>query len=131
MSYSDDLSFLDDKVFFSYVYTDKADPEIIKKIKEELPSVDFIIRDEKKWDIRYITNVIMNPNVKILVIHSINDMSISEIALASFMCKTILCVTNSIKEYEKLLEMITDIQTGCNLSINNNSFVHWYNLRRL
>jgi len=47
------------------------------------------------------------------------------------MCKTILCVTNSIIEYEKIKEMVTDIQTGCNLTINNNSFIHWYNLRRL
>jgi hypothetical protein len=131
MSSSNDLSFLDDKVFFSYVYTDKANQEIIDQIKEELVSVDFIVRDETEWDIRYITGIIMNPNVKVLVIHSINDMSIAEIALASFMCKTILCVTNSIKEYEKILEMVTDIQTGCNLTINNNSFIHWYNLRRL
>jgi len=131
MSSSNDLSFLDDKIFFSYVYTDKANKEIIDQIKEELVSVDFIVRDETEWDIRYITGIIMNPNVKVLVIHSINDMSIAEIALASFMCKTILCVTNSIKEYEKILEMVTDIQTGCNLTINNNSFIHWYNLRRL
>jgi len=131
MSSSNDLSFLDDKVFFSYVYTDKANQEIIDQIKEELVSVDFIVRDETEWDIRYITGIIMNPNVKVLVIHSINDMSIAEIALASFMCKTILCVTNSIKEYEKILEMVTDIQTGCNLTINNNSFIHWYNLRGL
>ena len=131
MSSSNDLSFLDDKIFFSYVYTDKANQEIIDQIKEELVSVDFIVRDETEWDIRYITGIIMNPNVKVLVIHSINDMSIAEIALASFMCKTILCVTNSIKEYEKILEMVTDIQTGCNLTINNNSFIHWYNLRRL
>jgi len=131
MSSSNDLSFLDDKVFFSYIYTDKANQEIINQIKEELVSVDFIIRNETEWNIRYITNIIMNPNVKILVIHSINDMSIAEIALASFMCKTILCATNSIKEYEKILEMVTDIQTGCNLNINNNSFIHWYNLRRL
>lgn len=130
MSFND-LSFLEENGFTSYIYTDRADAEIIKKIKEELKSVDFIIRKEDDWNIRYITGVIMDPNVKVLVIHSINDMSIAEIALASFMCKTILCVTNSIREYEKLAEMVTDIQTGCNLTINNNSFIHWYNLRRL
>jgi len=131
MSTSDDIQFLDDKAFITYIYTDKADREILKTIKNELTSIDFIIRNETDWNIRYITGVIMDPNVKIIVIHSINDMSIAEITLACFMCKTILCTTNSIKEYDKISEMVTDIQTGCNLTINNNSFTNWYNLRRL
>jgi len=115
-----------DEQFTSYIYTDKADTEITKLISKELSAVEFIVRDEKNWNIRYITGIIMDPNIKVLVIHNIDDLSIAEITLASFMCKQILCITNTIKDYPKLFEMITDLQPGCNLTINNNSFSHWY-----
>jgi len=117
---------LEDKQFTSYVYTDKADSELIKQLTNELPAVEFIVRDEKQWNIRYVTGLIMDPNVKVIVIHDMNELSISEITLASFMCKQILCITNTIKDYPKLQEMISDLQPGCNLTINNNSFAHWY-----
>jgi len=45
------------------------------------------------------------------------------------MCKQILCITDTIKEYTKIYDMINDIQSGCNLTINNNSFSHWYKSR--
>jgi len=117
---------LDDIQYTSYIYTDKANSDIVEGICEELSAVEIIVRDDKNWNIRYITGLIMDPNIKVIVIHDINDLSIAEITLASFMCKKILCITNTIKEYPKLLEMITDLQPGCNLTINNNSFTHWY-----
>ena len=126
----DELIKLEDTLFMTYIYTDTADRSILNLIKKELPSVDFIIRNEDDWNIRYITGIIMDPNVRVLVIHKINEISVAEIALASFMCKTILCVTDNVKEFPKINEMITEIQTGCNLTINNNSFVHWYNSKR-
>jgi len=126
-----DIITLNDKVIYTYIYTDIADKDILKNIKIELPSIDFIIRNESEWNIRYITGIIMDPNVKVIVIHNINEISIAEITLASFMCKTILCVTNSIKEYSIIQNLVTDIQTGCNLTINNNSFIRWYNSKRL
>jgi len=110
-----------------YIYTDKADDYIIQDITKELGNVSFIIRDKDKWNIRYITGLIMDPNVEILVIHEINELSIAEIALASFMCKRILCISNTIKEYPKIYDMVTDLQPGCNLNVNNTSFIHWYN----
>ncbi len=119
-------SALSDPQFTSYIYTDKGDREILDQLSQDLGSVNFIVRNEEQWSIRYITGLIMDPNVSTIVIHEINALSIAEITLATFMCKTILCTNNSIKEYPKLHDMITDIQPGCNLNINNNSFKHWY-----
>ena len=117
--------------FVNYIYTDNANLSIITNIENTINSpIKFIIRDTVKWDVRYITNVIVDPNVKIIVINNIDEMSIAEITLASFMCKTILCTTNTIKEYNKIYNMITDLQTGCNLTINNNSFSNWYKSKR-
>lgn len=125
-----DLTMLEDQAYKDYIYTDKADPERLKEIKEKYPNLDFIVRDKNKWNIRYITGVIMDPNVKVIVIHDIDELSIAEISLASFMCKIILCVTDTVKEYDKIYEMVSDLQTGCNLTINNNSFSHWYKSKR-
>ena len=117
---------LDDKQYKSYIYTDKADSDIMKHITDELNEVEFVVRDTENWTIRYITGIIMDPNIKVIVIHDINELSIAEIALASFMCKHILCITDTIKDYPKLFEMVTDLQLGCNLTIKNSSFIHWY-----
>ena len=126
-----DFDKLEQQVYTTYIYTDIINHKVMKNICDKLGPVEFIIRDEEKWNIRYITGIIMDPNVKIIVVHNINEMSIAEITLASFMCKTILCVTDTIKEYEKSYDMVTDFQTGCNLTINNNSFTNWYKTKRL
>lgn len=127
----DELELFDNTIYTTYIYTDTADRSIISAIKDCIPSIDFIIRNDEDWNIRYITGIIMDPNVKVLVIHNINEISVAEIALASFMCKTILCTTENIREYPKICNLVTEIQTGCNLNINNNSFIHWYNSKRL
>jgi len=113
--------------FKNIVYVDSANDSIIEKLEKENPDIQFIIRDKDNWNIKYIVNLIMDPNLVAIVIHDINELSIAEITLASFMCKKILCITQTIKEYDKIIDMVTDIQPGCNLNINNNSFIHWYN----
>ena len=125
-----DISALEDTTYTSYIYTDKADPDVLNSIRKELGHVDYIVRDKEDWGIRYVTSIIMDSQVNGIVIHDIDEMSIAEITLASFMCKTILCVTDTVTEYEKIYDMVTDLQTGCNLTINNNSFTNWYNTKR-
>ena len=92
------LEYLNDKVYQTFIYTDCANIEVLDNIKSQIPFIDFIIRNKNEWNIRYIT---------------------------------ILCVSNSIKEYSKIKDLVTDIQPGCNLKINNNSFIQWYNSKRL
>ena len=119
----------DTEEYIQYIYTDIVDKTIITNLEKELYNVKFIVRDLENWDIRYITNILTDPNLKVLVINQISEMSIAEITLASFMCKTILCTTKTILEYDYIYDMITDLQEGCNLTINNNSFKHWYESR--
>ena len=112
--------------FKANIYTDISDITIIQQIQKVYPHLNFITRNEKEWDIRYITSIIMDPNLKLIIIHDINDMSIAEITLGSFMCKHILCVTSAIKEYNKIFDMVNDLQLGCKLTEANTTFINWF-----
>jgi len=107
------------------IYTDYCNKTELKKIKDNL-NINVIIRDEDKWDINYVISHIMDTHMDVIIIHDINEMSIVEIGLAAFMNKHILVTCKSVKEYRKLPNLINDIQPGCDLRKENNSFINWY-----
>jgi len=114
-----------DQQFINYIYTDSINEDVLRIIKSQITNIDFIIRDESKWNSRYISNIITDPVLSCIVINNFNDLSISEITLASFMCKKILVTDPKIKNTPLILDLISDLQPSCNLNIVNNSFITW------
>lgn len=109
----------------SYIYTDKCIDSVRDNIAETL-MMGVIVRDEKAWDIGYITSMLTNPSLEVVVINTIDERSIAEITIAAFMCKKILVTSKVIDEYPSISSFITDKEIGCRLDIDNNSFIHWY-----
>ena len=108
-----------------YLYTDKCSDS--NKIKiEELLGFKVIVRNIEHWNIDTISNVITNPQLKLIVIHDINEMSVSEMTLGSFMCKKVLITTKSINYYKTHMSMIDDIELSCDLTAENTSFFNWF-----
>jgi len=109
-----------------FIFCDKCLPSVKQEIENKL-YLDVITRNIDDWSIEYISSVITSPLLKVIVINNIDEVSISEIALASFMCKKILVTTKAINEYPLIYNMVSDTEPGCNFMLNNCSFVNWYN----
>jgi len=111
------------------LYTDGCLDELKTKLIEQY-NINVIVRDTDNWNISYATKHIMTPEVQILVFNFMNEIAIAEIALASFMCKTILVTNRSIEEYPTIKDLATDIDYGCTLLSNKTSFFTWLDYKR-
>ena len=108
----------------SIIYTDSCYKDSLVRIEETL-NATVIVRDESKSDIvGYLAGIIANPQLKLIVLNTINERSIIEIGIASFLCKDILVTHKAIDEYEVIKELVTHIDFSCNLSKENNSFLN-------
>lgn len=110
----------------SFVYTDRCS-DISKDILLEKLGLKVIVRDDSLWDLGYIAGILTNPSVSIISLNTIDERSMAEITMAAFMCKTILVTTEAIKEYKHIYPFVTDVEVGCDLGKDNNTFVDWYN----
>lgn len=115
----------DEVVINRFIYTDKCINEVKDDIRSKL-GVNVVVRDDDIWDIGYITSLMTNPSLDVVVINHINERSIAEITIAAFMCKTILVTTDAISQYPSIQSFTTDCEIGSRLSTKNNSFIHWY-----
>lgn len=109
----------------NFIYTDKCSTLSKKRIMARL-GLTVIIRDELLWDLRYIVKFLTDPALVLISLNNVDEKSIAEITMAAFMCKQILITTNVIKEYTNIYQFITDLEPGCNLELDNNTFIHWY-----
>lgn len=105
------------------LYTDSCLDEVAKQIKNDF-HLDVIKRIDN-WNITNAMQHIMSPQTKVIVFNFMNEIAIAEMALAAFMCKTILVTTRSIEEYPAIKDLATDIDYGCTLLSNKTSFFTW------
>jgi hypothetical protein len=109
----------------NFVYTDGCS-EASKKVILNSLGLRVIVREDTLWDLGYISSLITNPSLSIVVLRAIDERSIAEITMAAFMCKPILITTDSIKEYTHIYPFVSDVEAGADLDTDNNTFIHWY-----
>ena len=109
-----------------YIYCDECNDNLKNIIESEL-NINIIVRDNENWDINYLSKIITTPMMVLCVINNINEQSVCEIALSSFMCKSILVTNKTIIEYPKLELLVNHIDYSANLLSENSTFVSWYN----
>ena len=109
-----------------FIYTDYCNDKLRTKIFDEL-QLSVIVRAKDTWDISYITKMLTDPSLSIVIINQIDEQSIAEISIAAFMCKQILVTSKALDEYPNIKILITDEEIGCNLNSKNSTFISWYN----
>jgi hypothetical protein len=115
------------------IYTDSCLQLVSDKIHSELNET--IVRrinstsiggENSKWSINEAMALITIPQITLAVINKLDEMSIMEIALLSFMCKPILVTDKAIKEFSIVSETVDFIDDSCNLMTEPNNFISWY-----
>ncbi len=107
-----------------FIYVTSITDDVKKAIEKEL-RVNVVERP-LKWTINELMTFITDTNLQVIVVNEIDSQAIVEIALGHLFCKKILVTCNSIDEYPHIYDMITEVQVTCNLMLNNNSFINWY-----
>jgi len=107
------------------IYVDKCDPILKDQIQKQL-SLEVTVRDTDLWGDTYLIKTITDPSLKLIVLNTIDELAIVEIALAMFMCKQILVTSNVIEQYDKIKDMINYIDLSCSLLKPTSSFLTWY-----
>jgi len=105
------------------IYTDLCSDKNIDLIKRL--NLNLIIRP-KEWDITFLAKTITDPNLILIIINKIDEKSMIEIGIGVFLCKSILLTADTYTEYNDISNIVTHIDTRCNLSKTNN-FISWYN----
>ena len=90
-----------------FIYTDKCNEEVRNELVDNL-RVGVIVRNEEEWDIGYITMMMTNPSLEVVVINNIDERSIAEMTLAAFMCKKILVTSKSISQYPHIYSFVSE-----------------------
>jgi hypothetical protein len=107
------------------IYVDKCDPILKDQIQKQL-SIEVAVRDMDLWGDTYLIRTITDPGLKLIVLNTIDELAIVEIALAMFMCKQILVTSNVIEQYDRIKDMINYIDLSCSLLKPTSSFLTWY-----
>ena len=110
------------------IYTDHCNKDSEDKIKKELGMLVLKQMPKETWNINDALTVLTTPKIKLAVFNVIDDVTIMEIGLLSFLAKPILVTHNSIKEYPVLERTVTHIDVESNLRFDRNNFIKWYNL---
>jgi len=105
------------------VYTDACSTDNITAIVNA--GINLLQRPDK-WSISEIAYIFTNPALRLVIINSLNELSIMEIGLAAFLCKDILITSEAYIEFNGILNIVTHIDTTCNLTKPCN-FISWYN----
>jgi hypothetical protein len=110
------------------IYTDSCSEQSLQEIvSSTLPGVAGIkVRSNDDWNISYIASIITDPALRLVVINNLDERSMVEIGVASFLCKDILLTAEAYKEYDIVSDLVTHIDERCNLNRPNN-FITWYN----
>lgn len=109
-----------------FIYTDFCCDSVEKRIKEEL-GLDLVKRfPDTSWSINEAMKIICLPLLEIAVINVLDEKSIMEIALLSFMCKKILVTANSINQFEDVTNTIDHIDFSCDLRKHDSKIIEWY-----
>jgi hypothetical protein len=100
---------------------------MLTKIKQEL-NKDLVIRlSLSDWSISATLGIIMSPELELVVINKIDELSVLEMSLLNFMCKPILVTSRSIDSYNVVKTKIIDyVDFNCDLRNPENSFINWY-----
>lgn len=109
------------------LYTDFCDPELTKKIKDELKLNIVLTLDENIWSLSEALGLVMVPNIKIAVFNKITEITVIEMGLLHFMCKPILVTAKNIKDYPIMHKRIVDyVEPECDLRKPDSKFIEWF-----
>lgn len=109
------------------IYTDSCPNEECEKIKEALGIEVIRMASDEDWDINMAMNLITIPNIELAVINIINEKTIIEMGLLSFMCKKLLVTTREITKYHILFKKVVDYyNTSSDIRNNSDKFIDWY-----
>lgn len=108
------------------VYTDSCSKELVELIKTKL-NLDVVLRLEKNaWSVNDTMRIVTLPSLKLAVINTIDEISVMEVGLLTFMCKPILITASSIGAYPVLEQSVDYIDKSANLISKNSNFISWY-----
>jgi hypothetical protein len=108
------------------IYTDNCDKELEERIYSELNLKVLKRIEEDTWNINDALLIVTEPHIKLAVINNIDEVSIMEISLLSFLCRPILVTAKAIKEYPVLSRTVNHIDENCNLKDSKSNFITWY-----
>jgi len=108
------------------IYTDSCCITMMTEIKEKLNLEVLLRMNTDEWTLYDSMRIITDPELKLAVINTIDDISIMEIAMLNFLCKPIIVTTNAINEYNALIKTVTFIDINCNITNSKNNFISWY-----
>lgn len=109
------------------IYTDCCSQKIEDQINQMLGLEVVKTIPADKWNINDALSMATIPTIKLVVFNVIDEITIIESGLLSFLCKPILITDKDINDYPVLKSMIYHTNTKSNLTIDDSEFIEWYN----
>lgn len=108
------------------IYTDLCNDLLEDNIQKELGLKILLRLKEEDWNINDAMLLLTHPSMELAVINIIDEVSIMELSLLTFLCKPILVTASAIDEYPIISRTADHIDTNCNLADPACSFISWY-----
>lgn len=108
------------------IYTDLCSPSMETQIFNELNLKVLLRLKEEDWNINDAMLLLTHPGMVLAVINIIDEISIMELSLLSFLCKPTLVTATAINEYPIISRTVDNVDTNCNLADPCCSFISWY-----
>lgn len=112
------------------IYTDYCSKDLENKINNNLNLNILLMYSHSTWNINDVLRILTNQEIVLIVINTINEMTLMEMALANFLCKPILLTAKDSKEYPLVEKTVNYIDTQASLKNQNSSFIEWYKYYR-
>lgn len=109
------------------IYTDNCLPSNTTKIKEKLNLDVILMLDSKLWTLNNSLEIIMSPEIELVVINTLSEQILLELPILSFLCKPILaCV--SFDNFPLIRDNIINFSDlNSSLISEDTTFINWYN----
>jgi hypothetical protein len=112
------------------IYTDICNSKIEEKVKKELGIDILLMYSIKDWGINEAIRLLTIPEIDLVVINTINEMTLMEIAISALLCKPILVTAKDAKEYDLIEKTVDYIDYQCDMRTIDSTIVQWYKIYR-
>jgi len=109
------------------IYTDHCSADMERFINELLGLEVVKTLPTDKWNISDAMSMVTIPTMKLAVFNVIDEITIIESGLLSFLCKPILITDKDLVDYPTLKTIVSHYSPESNLKNNMSQFIEWYN----
>lgn len=109
------------------IYTDYCSTNMVKRINYELGLDVIKTIPSNKWNLNDAMRMVTIPTITLTVFNIIDETTIIESGLLSFLCRPILITDKDINDYPVLKTIISHHDPKSDLRLEDSRFIEWYN----